>query len=167
MKRYDDQELKVVSKHFVVHPQIATDAALATCAANDQGKFAQFEHAIWDKAWDKSEPRMRLDQAALTADAMHKLAAELGLDVQRFKATMTGKECKTKLGLQAQQWRTLGVNGTPAIFINGMYYVGPRTADGLEQAIDAELAKADAALTKGVKIEELYASLVQRGKKTP
>lgn len=98
---------------------------------------------------------------------MHELAAELGLDVQRFKATMTGKECKTKLALQRQQWRTLGVNGTPAIFINGMYYVGPRTAAGLQQAIDAEVEVVDVALAKGVKLEDYYASLIERGRKTP
>ncbi len=167
LKEYDDQDLKVVSKHLVVHPQIATDAALATCAANDQGKFAEFEHAIWNKAWDQSGPRKRLNQQALAAAAMHELAADLGLDVQRFKARMSGKECKAKLGLQRQQWRTLGVNGTPAIFVNGMYYVGPRTAAGLKQAVDAELKKVNAALNKGVKLESYYASLIKRGKKTP
>ena len=38
MKDYP-KDLKVVYKHFVVHPQLATIPALAACAADKQGKF--------------------------------------------------------------------------------------------------------------------------------
>jgi hypothetical protein len=57
---YSDEDVKVVAKHFVVHPQLATDAALASCAANEQGKFAAFEHELWPHVWDLEAPRKRL-----------------------------------------------------------------------------------------------------------
>src|SRR5688572_24659555 len=49
-------DVRFVFKHFVVHPQVATVPAMATCAAQNQGKFWEMKQAIWDSAWE-SEPR--------------------------------------------------------------------------------------------------------------
>jgi protein-disulfide isomerase len=167
LAKYDDRDLKVVSKHLVVHPQIATEPALAACAAQQQGKFAAFEHALWPRAWTEKDGRQQLNQEALRRDALRKLAGEIGLDVKRFDADLGGQACQTQLARQRAEWRALGVNGTPGIFINGQFYAGPRTADGLSQAIDQEIAKASEALKKGVKLEDYYAQLIAGGKKSP
>ena len=40
--------MRFAFKHFVVHPQVAITPALATCAAQKQGKFWEMETAIWE-----------------------------------------------------------------------------------------------------------------------
>jgi protein-disulfide isomerase len=50
LKDYDGK-VKLVAKQFVVHPQTATTAALAACAAAKQGKYREMDNLIWDKAF--------------------------------------------------------------------------------------------------------------------
>src|SRR5262249_48533418 len=49
-KKYGN-ELRVVFKQFVVHPQVATAGALAFCAAAKQGKAIQMDQLLWDKGF--------------------------------------------------------------------------------------------------------------------
>ena len=58
-KKYGN-DLRVVFKQFVVHPQIATAPALAVCAANKQGKFLQMDQLLWDKEIGRASCRERV-----------------------------------------------------------------------------------------------------------
>ena len=42
-------DLRVVYKQFVVHPQVATAGALAFCAASKQQKGHEMDVSLWDK----------------------------------------------------------------------------------------------------------------------
>src|SRR5690606_2907510 len=44
-------KVRVVYMDLVVHPQSATKAHLATCAAAKQGKYKEYKNAVWDKAF--------------------------------------------------------------------------------------------------------------------
>jgi protein-disulfide isomerase len=163
--KYGDT-VRVVSKQYVIHPAIATLPAHAACAANRQGKYAAFEHELFTRAWPTDGGKPRMDQTQLQQPALEKLAADLKLDVEKFKADMAGAECKAILDKQMAEMRQIGVNGTPAVFVNGRPYVGPRTIEGFSKVIDDEIKKADAAIAGGVKLEQYYSSIVQSGKKT-
>ncbi len=162
LEQYEDDDLRVVSKHFVVHPTIATKPALAVCAANKQGKFSEYEHALWDAAWD-GEDRPRLNRDALSEQSLDRIANELNLDLSRFHSDMK-EPCQKTVARNRREMSTLGVNGTPALYINGVYYGGARTTEALKAAVDAELATVDSALAKGVAIEGYYEQLVAKGK---
>ncbi len=125
----------MVFKNFVVHPQVATVPALASCAAGAQGKFVEMKNAIFDKAF----PARDFGQ-----DNMEKLAKELGLDMDKFKADMQGDRCKQQLAKDAKDVTAVGVNGTPAFFINGRYLSGAQPIENFKALIDEELKKADA-----------------------
>jgi protein-disulfide isomerase len=161
---YEAEELKVVSKQFIVHPQTATKPALASCAAHKQGKFAEFEQALWKKAWHSQEA-LRLKADELDTPALDKIAGSLSLDMDRFHKDIEGS-CQATISSNRRQLSTLGVNGTPALYVNGKYYGGPRSVEGLKAAIDAELKIANAALAKGAKLDSYYASLIAKGKAT-
>src|SRR5450432_3536356 len=45
-------KVRVVFKNMVVHPQVATTAHLASCAAAKQGKYPVYKNALWTKAYD-------------------------------------------------------------------------------------------------------------------
>ena len=49
-KKYGN-DLRIVYKQFVVHPQVATAGALAFCAAAKQGKAHEMDVALWDKGF--------------------------------------------------------------------------------------------------------------------
>jgi predicted DsbA family dithiol-disulfide isomerase len=144
----------------VVHPQVATSAALATCAAQKQGKFWELEGAIWDKGW--ANGRM----SDISEEAIVKMASEIGLNTDKLKADMAGNECKELIQKDQAQLAQVGVRGTPAFFINGRPLSGAQPIDRFKAVIDEELKKANDAIKAGKKPEEIYSSIVASGKKS-
>lgn len=164
MDKYKGQ-VRVVSKYYVVHPDTATLPALAACAANEQGKAPEMEKAIWAAAW-KLDPPPNFDATKLGQASLEAAAKDIGMNLDKFRADMSGDACKQTLTRQAKEVQAVGVNGTPWFFVNGRSYNGPRTADGFGAAIEAEIQKADAALKTGVKPEDYYATLMASAKKS-
>ena len=159
-------EVKLVAKQFVVHPQVATLPALAVCAANKQGKGPDLADEIWARAWKEDNGRPHFDATQLNQDSIEKTAADKKLDVAKLKADMQAKDCQDNLATQQRELAAIGVNGTPAFFINGKPYSGPRTVDGFNAAVEEEIKKADAALKGGTKLEDYYASLMKNAAKS-
>jgi protein-disulfide isomerase len=161
------KDLKVVAKHFVVHPQIATAPALAACAAAKQGKFAELKHALFTQAWPVENGQPRLDGEALAPAALEKLAGELGLRADAFRADMNGEDCKHAIERNRAEMIAAGARGTPSFYINGRPYLGPRTVDGFRRVIDEEIKVADAAVASGIAIEGYYDHLMKNAKPVP
>lgn len=150
-------DVKIVSKHLIVHPQVATIPAFAACAANKQGKYAQMEDLIWEKGFKAGRD--------LSRENMEKLAGEIGLDMERFKKDMDG-ECQQIVQRDQAEMRRVGASGTPAFFINGRFLSGARPIEQFKALIDEELKKANDALAKGAKLETYYTeNVVQKGEK--
>jgi protein-disulfide isomerase len=153
-----------VHKSFIVHPQYATQAALAACAAHRQGKFWEMEDAIWAAVWDaeKVEPK---DPSYLESEGLIELAGKLKLDTKKFEADMKGSECQTQIDDERAQLARIGARGTPTFFINGRYLSGALPLSSFKQVIDEELAKADAAIKGGIKADRYYDTIVASGVK--
>lgn len=164
LEHFADNDLKVVSKHFIVHPSIATKPAQAVCAAAEQGKFAEFETLLWNKAW-RADGATKLDPKVLSPEGLQGLAKTVGLDLSRFQNDMDGA-CAKVVAKNHQEMAQLGVNGTPAVYINGAYYGGARSFDALKAAVDGEIARVDAALAKGEARAGYYDRLIAKGKST-
>jgi protein-disulfide isomerase len=151
LDEYGD-DVRLVHKTFLVHPDTARVPALAGCAANEQGKFAALEPLIWDKGFKARK---------LDADHMVALAAEAGLDVDRFKKDMTSPECAQKIATDHRQLAQVGVSGTPAFYINGRWLPRRSKAD-FKRLIDEELAKAKERIADGTRAEAYYAEWVEK-----
>jgi protein-disulfide isomerase len=159
-------DVRFVFKHFVVHPQTAMTPALATCAAGNQGKFWEMEKAVWSSAWDTSSGRMK-DVQMLNQDNMEKLAGELKLNMDKFKADMAGDKCKKDIQDGMSMLSKMGVRGTPAFFINGRYLSGAQPIEAFKAVIDEEIKKADEAIKSGTKADDYYkTAVVDKGKKS-
>jgi len=159
LKQYPN-DVRLVWKHYVVHPQVATTAALATCAAQKQGKFFEMKAKIFTDGWP--EGRMGdIGEATMT-----KFAQELGLNMDKFKTDMASDGCKQDIANDQKVLSAVGVRGTPAFFINGRFISGAQPIDKFKAVIDEELKKADDALKGGQKVEEYYSSIVAKGKKS-
>ena len=160
-KQYGD-DVRIAWKHFVVHPQVATTAALATCAAANQNKFFELEHMIWDKSWAGG----RLNPDALSEATMTQYATDLHLDLKKFKADMSGDACKDKIQKDQQQMAGLGTRGTPAFYINGRFLSGAQPIERFKEVIDEEMKKATDTIKAGRKADEYYLGIVAAGKKS-
>lgn len=127
-------DLKVVYKYFVVHPSVATQPALAACAADKQGKFHEMYEALWKQGYDAGRN--------YSADNIDKIAASVGLDVDKMHADMKG-ECARAVSTDQREMASLGTTGTPAFYINGRFLSGARPIDQFKALIDQELKKAN------------------------
>jgi predicted DsbA family dithiol-disulfide isomerase len=98
---------------------------------------------------------------------MDKLAGEVGLNMQKFKADMEG-DCKNIIRQDQQQLAAVGVGGTPAFFINGRFLSGARPIEQFKAIVDEELKKANERIGKeGTTVANYYQKWVmEKGKKS-
>jgi len=158
--------VKIVSKQFVVHPNLATEPALATCAAHKQGKFPAYAEALWKTSWDVSSGRPRMKREELGRAELQTLAKTVGLDEKRFAADRDGPACRKKLQQDRATLARIGVSGTPYLFINGKLYTGGRTFDALRAAVETEAERVDAALANGATLAGYYDGLMKTAKRS-
>jgi protein-disulfide isomerase len=145
-------DVRIVYQNYIVHPDAATTPALAACAANKQGKYAEMTNLIWEKGFKANRN--------LARDNMDKLAAEAGLDMNRYKADIDGDECKKAVQQDHSTLANFGVRGTPAFFINGRYLSGAQPIQNFKRIVDEELKKANERIQQGTKPEDYYAKFV-------
>ena len=162
-KKYGN-DLRIVFKQFVVHPQTATAGALAVCAANKQGKFLQMDQLLWDKGFknrqfDKDVTENGQNQRCWDAPSgcavVVGFAQELGLNVDKFKADMKG-ECMGIMQKDQRDLQALGVGATPSFFINGRFTSGAMPLENFVTLIDEELKKANERIQAGTPAASYY-----------
>jgi len=124
-------KVRLVFRQFPLpmHPN-AAKAAEASLCANEQGKFWEMHDAMFK------------DQAGLAVDALKSKAAGIaGINAANFNSCLdSGKETPAvKSDMQAGT--KAGVNGTPAMFVNGRFINGVVSADDLSKVIDEELKR--------------------------
>lgn len=133
---YGDQ-LRVVFRHFPltkIHKH-ALIAARAAEAARNQGKFWQMHDQLYrnQNAWKD------LDDARSTFIGY---ARELGLNVERFTRDLDSPEVEQRIASDMQKGSSVGVTGTPTVFIEGhMIRYEATTPDGLRQGINFMLQR--------------------------
>ncbi|MDB4981075.1 MAG: DSBA-like thioredoxin domain protein [Myxococcales bacterium] len=107
----------------------AEPAAEAAMAAGAQGKF-----------WEMHD-KLFANQQSLDRPSLEKYAQELGLDMGKFKADLDGSKYKSVIDAEQKEGSAVGVNGTPAVFINGRKISGAYPFDTFKKIADQELAK--------------------------
>src|SRR5215470_6648799 len=166
LKKKYGNDLRIVYKQFVVHPQVATAGALAVCAADKQGKFLEMDRLLWDKGFKGKQ--FDKDGAAEAGGAPQKcwespagcavvvgFASELGLDLNKFKADMKGP-CVQLKDKDMKDLAQLGVGATPAFFVNGRFLSGAMPTENFVALIDEEMKKANEKIQAGTPQGEYY-----------
>jgi protein-disulfide isomerase len=162
LRREYPDDVRVITKYLVVHPE-AIPSGLAVCAANQQGKYPEMKRLIWEKAWT---PEGRPIMEQLEPPAMVAFAQELGLDLARFEADMSGQACAGWLEHNEQVLRAVGQNGTPGFFVNGRSLGGLVPLPAMKQIVGEELRKADEAIAGGIPQKDLYqVAVVDQGER--
>jgi len=122
--------VRVVFKHFPlsIHKD-AVGAALAAEAARKQGKFWEYHDKLF------------ADQKRLGPDDLKQHAKDLQLDLKRFEADLRDPQDEKRIKDDVAEASTLGLAGTPGIFINGRFIAGAQPFEAFAKIIDEELTK--------------------------
>lgn len=112
----------------------SVNAARAAEAAGEQGKFEAMYDVLFQRQADwghKEQP----EEAKFFG-----YAAELGLDMKRFRAAYDDPATSRKIERDKADGRALGVTGTPTMFLDGVR-LQPKSLDDLVAAFDAAVRR--------------------------
>jgi protein-disulfide isomerase len=119
------------------HPHAFLAARAGRCA-NEQGKFWGYHDLVYARqpTWSA------LSDAT---DFFVDLAREAGLDEERFEACLRSDRYAEEVTRSLRLGESLGVQGTPTLFVNGKRLPNPPTFEELEQIVRQEAGVASAA----------------------
>ena len=127
-ERYADQ-VRIIFRHFpLAFHEHARLAAQASLAAHAQGKFWPFHDRLFSR------------QNALDRKSLETYAQDLGLDVAAFKKGLDENAYDAQVEADMALGRSVLVDGTPTMFINGRRAENATEIDAVAPLIDAALA---------------------------
>jgi protein-disulfide isomerase len=113
MEREFGKNLRVTFRNYPLpNHQHAVAAASAAEAAGLQGKFWEMHKLIYEhqKDWKDQFNARSIFQT---------YAQQIGLDVERFQRDVNGGVVQQRIAQDVRRGQSLGVNGTPTVFLNG------------------------------------------------
>ena len=128
LKNYDGK-VRLVYRDYPFLTPGSLVAALAGQCMNDQGKFWEFHDLAFN------------NQANLTRDQFIADAQQLKIDVPTFTTCLDSQQHIDKIKTDVADAQNLGVNGTPAFFVNGRFVSGAQPYSFFQSYIDEELGK--------------------------
>jgi len=134
------ERVRFVFRHFPldsVHPR-ARRAAQAAEAAASQGRFWEMHDLLYESQGE-----------LLGEEDLMRYAAELGLDLGRFEEDLANDHHAWRIEEDRLGGSRVGVEGTPAFFVNGVRYTGPIDLDGLLAAVEEAAGSSGASLGEG------------------
>jgi protein-disulfide isomerase len=131
-------KIRIVYKNMVVHPQVATSAHLAGCAAAKQKKFVAFQNEMWTKGFDPYAATH--DASKLSEDAVIAIAKGVGVNIAKLKTDMKSAECHDRIDSDMAELAKFKVDATPTLFVNGTQVAGAQPVEDFKKLIDEKLA---------------------------
>jgi protein-disulfide isomerase len=115
--------VKLIFRDYPVHEN-SLDLAMAARCAGEQGLF-----------WPMHD-KLFANQGNLTAEKALKLAIQTGVNKDKYSSCIATKKYQAKLEKDYSDAETLGVSGTPTLFINGYKIEGDVPSETLRQIIE-------------------------------
>lgn len=111
-----------------IHPQAQKSAEAAECAG-EQRKYYEYHDKLFK------------NQKALDIENLKKYAKELGLNTNQFNDCLDSNKMASEVQKDLEDGQNLGVDGTPAFFINGIPLTGAQPFEAFKNIIEQELSK--------------------------
>jgi predicted DsbA family dithiol-disulfide isomerase len=123
-------DLRVAFRDFPLSQhRNAQKAAEAAQCAREHDKFWEYHDLLF------------ANSRTLENDNIRKYASEVGLDLAAFDACLASDRPKKAVAGHQEAGRAIGVDGTPAIFVNGVKLIGLLPLPLLQAIIDRELGR--------------------------
>jgi|SRR3989338_703372 len=131
----DTGKVKIVYKHFPLefHPMALPSALASECAA-EQGKFWEMHDKIFQE-----QAKLGTGTVSYTEASLKKWAGQIGLNAGQFNACLDSQKYASRVNGDQEYGTKLGVNGTPAFFINGNRLIGAQPFASFQALIEEEL----------------------------
>jgi len=128
--RYKDK-VRMVHRDFPLQPlhPAALKAHEAARCAEEQGKFWEFRDLLYQKA------------PAAAPEQLYSYASQLGMNTSDFKKCLDSEKFRAVVQKDEDEGIRIGVEGTPAFFINGRLLSGAQPESEFARVIDEELSK--------------------------
>ncbi|MFV8167276.1 DsbA family protein [Mycobacterium sp. 134] len=135
VNRYvDGGRLRIEWRDFPIFGPQSMSAARAGRAAAEQGKFWEFNSAVYAAAPERSK-------ADLTDAVLIDFARQAGVpDIDKFTAAMRGDTFDAAINSDLARGTAIGVPSTPAFLINDVPMLGAQPTEDFVRAIDGALA---------------------------
>jgi protein-disulfide isomerase len=140
-EKYGDKVRLVYMDYPLPMHSHALDAAKAGRCAAEQGKFWPYHDAMF------------ADQSHESPADLKAIAKNLGLDTAKFDTCFDQAKYEAGVRADMEQGKQLGIDGTPAFFINGRMLVGAQPAENFNQMIEEELSSKASGKTKQAKAD--------------
>lgn len=122
-------DILLIFRHFPLI-QVHDKAMLASQATEAAGKQDKF----WEMGELLLERQMSWSSAENAEKFFVKYAKELGLDIVKFKEDLNSPDVKERINLDIERARSLDLNSTPSVLLNGKILSFVKIAD-LEQTL--------------------------------
>ncbi|MFZ5891189.1 MAG: DsbA family protein [Myxococcota bacterium] len=109
---------------------LAAEAALEAFAQKGNAGFWKFHDKLFEV------------QPEIQRPALEKIAQEIGLDMDKFKAALDSNKHKAKVEASTKVGNNAGINGTPAFVINGYFLSGAQPEAAFKKLINRALKEA-------------------------
>lgn len=135
LQRYvDDGTLRIEFRDLAMFGDESVRAATAARAAGEQGRFFEFQHALFVATPNEGHPDIP-DELVLG------IAQDLGLDMAQFEADWANPAHEQAVLRESQEAQAMGVSGTPAFVIGTQFFSGAQPLAEFERVIEAEAAR--------------------------
>lgn len=125
LKEYGDN-ICFIFRHFPLinlHANAGV-AAVAAEAADQQGKFWEFHHALYANQYD------------LSSESILSIARDSGLDLRVFTNDWERDDLLDRVHRDIETGNKNGISGTPAIFMNGILFQGILSYDEIRDEVE-------------------------------
>jgi len=156
-QKYGQDKLRVIWKNFPLPMHTKAKPTHYGAEAVFQAKGSE---AFW-KYHAMAFENMREQ----TPENLAAWAAQAGVDKATFNKLKDDPKVKAKVEADIALGQKVGVRGTPAFYINGVFLSGAQPIDKFTAEIDKQLAAAKAELNKGTKPDKVYVALTNANKK--
>ncbi len=147
-EKYGPQKIRIIWKNnplpFHKNATPASEAANTVFKLGGNDAFWKFHKTAFE------------NQKALTTDNFVTWAADAGVDKQKFLDSFNKKEFAAKVAEDLAAGKAVGVRGTPASFINGIFLSGAQPQNKFEEIIDKELAEAEKLIAAKTPADKVY-----------
>jgi protein-disulfide isomerase len=147
---YDGNTVRIAWKHYPLsfheHARPLAEAAQGVYEAGGNGAFWNFIHTAFSNQKDQGVPGI-----------IGRWSARSGVDGNAIEQGVREKKWAARVDRDMALAKELGVNGTPAFFINGILMSGAQPFDKFRSVIDEEIQHVAALERAGTPKEKLYA----------
>ena len=130
----DTGKVRLIYKFIIGWGEESLRADEAAASAAEQGYFWPYYFALMEQGASPTAEDLPVEK-------LQGLAQQLGLDMNKFNASLLSRKHEAKVRQDDAEGRALGVTGTPTLFINGIKQDGAASLKVLQDIIDPMLQK--------------------------